>query len=54
MSDSVGGTKDMYVGERYAGKYFYDALGYCQNQVVIDQQGHGLFKCQGGSVSVYI
>ena len=54
MSDSVGGTKDMYVGERYAGKIFYDALGYCQNQVVIDQQGHGLFKCQGGSVSVYI
>lgn len=54
MSDSAGGSKQMYVGIQYAGRCFYDALHNKLEQVFIDECGYGNFLVEGGSVSVYI
>ncbi|MCR5451456.1 MAG: alpha-amylase [Lachnospiraceae bacterium] len=54
LSDAPGGTKKMYIGSSHAGQTFYDALGKCQNRIVIDEEGFGVFETDGGSVSVWI
>lgn len=54
MSDSIGGEKVMNVGKEYCGKVFYDYLGNCLENIVIDENGNGQFVVNGGSVSVYI
>ena len=47
-------TKKMYVGERYANETFVDILGYIPKEIHIDQNGYGLFKCDGISVSCWV
>ena len=54
MSDSVGGQKTMCVGIQYSGYIFYDYLGNCQEEIMIDENGYGNFPVLGGHVSVYI
>ena len=54
MSNAEGGSKRMWIGERFAGESFYDALGRCPEPVVIDEQGWGEFRTAGGSVSVWV
>lgn len=54
MSDSIGGSKKMYIGKEYVGKIFVDVLGCCSDEVYIDQEGYGCFYTNGGSVSVYM
>lgn len=54
MSDSIGGTKRMYVGIGFAKQYFYDALHHRSDEILIDEEGYGSFVCEGGSVSVFI
>ena len=54
MTDEKGGSKQMYIGKEYAGKYFVDALGNYKEEVKIDEQGYGIFYVEDGSVSVYI
>ena len=54
FSDKYDGSKRMYVGKRFAGKWFIDCLGYIGDEVVIDEDGFGDFKVIGGSVSVYV
>lgn len=54
VTDSVAGEKRMYVGKQFAGQKFYDALGNIETPVDIDAEGHGIFKVEGGSVSVWV
>lgn len=53
-TNGPGGFKDMYIGEKYAGKIFYDVLGNRDNKVIINDKGIGCFIVNGGSVSVWI
>lgn len=54
MSDNCGGCKQMNVGARLAGSVLYDCTGNMQETVYVDQEGNGIFYCQGGSVSVWV
>lgn len=54
MSIKEGRSKWMEVGVKFAGSTFIDALGNSTDAVIINQDGWGEFKCNGGSVSVYI
>ena len=44
----------MYIGKKFAGSEFIDTLGNCEDEVVIDDDGFGIFKVKGKSVSVWI
>ena len=54
MSDSAGGIKKMNVGTQFSGKIFVDALQHQNQEVVIDNDGCGIFSTDGGSVSVWM
>lgn len=54
MSNSEAGTKVMEMGKNYANKTFADALGKCNNEVTINEDGFGEFTCAPGSVSVWV
>lgn len=54
MSNGDEGSKTMEIGGRHAGKTFVDWVGGRAEKVVIDQDGKGEFKVNGGSVSVWI
>lgn len=53
-TDSISGTKKMYVGERFAGKKMIDAMNGVEAPVVIGKDGFGEFCVNGGSVSVWV
>ena len=54
FSDKFEGEKRMYVGKEYAGEKYIDALTHRMEEVIIDEEGFGLFKVHGGSASVYV
>ena len=54
MSDGAGGIKEMYVGAPFIGMTFTDALQHQNQEVVIDENGCGVFSTSGGCVSVYV
>lgn len=54
LTDSVSGSKRMFVGGQFAGCVFADALHNRPEKIVIDQEGYGLFTAEGGSVSVWM
>ena len=54
MSNAEGGSKRMYMGERFAGESFYDVLGKCPDPVTIGEDGWGEFHTDGGSVAVWM
>lgn len=54
LSDSVGGSKRMYVGTAHAGQEMFDAMGKIRESVFIDDSGCGEFSVSGGSVSVWV
>ncbi len=54
LSDSSGGEKEMYIGVKFAGKEFIDYLGNVDGSVMISPDGKGLFRCDGGSISVWV
>ena len=51
---SIGGQKIMNVGVQYQGDIYVDVLKNCLEEVIIDENGDGCFRCSHGSVSVYI
>ena len=53
-SNSYDAEKRMYVGTGFAGECFIDSLDNCPDVVHIDEQGCGVFKCKGKSVSVWV
>ncbi len=54
ISKTLDGEKNMYIGEQFAGNTFIDALGNCEDNVVINESGMGCFKVKGKSVSVWV
>ena len=54
MSNGAGGGKTINVGNRLANCVFYDYTGNVQETVYVDQEGNGIFYCNGGSVSVWV
>lgn len=52
MSDGPGGTKPMFVAR--SGATFRDATGAIGDVVTTGADGNGLFRCDGGSVSVWV
>ena len=54
MSDSIGGIKNMYIGEKFKNCQMYDALGKIEDIIQVDGNGNAEFRCNGGSVSVWI
>ena len=54
MSDGEGGSIQMNVGKNLANTVFYDITGNLSEKVYVDNEGNGIFYCNGGSVSVWI
>lgn len=54
MSNGEGGEKSMNVGSLNAGCTYRDYLGNVTDTVTVDENGNGIFRCNGGSVSIYI
>lgn len=54
MSNRDAAQIQMYIGERYAGQTFRDALGKVEEKMAIGEDGQGDFKCAAGSVSVWV
>lgn len=54
LSDSVGGTKRMYVGTALAGACMVDVMGRRRECIQISEDGFGEFAVDGGSVSVWV
>ncbi len=48
------GEKRMYIGKRHSGEIFIDALCNCEKEVIIDEEGFGIFKVSERSVSVWV
>ncbi len=54
ISNSYDGEKKMYIGMKYIGEKFIDALGNCEEEVTIDEEGYGIFKVKGKSASIWV
>ena len=54
LSNGDGGSLRMNVGSRFAGETFRDVLGNCPEESVIDEDGFGSFRTEGGNVSVWV
>ena len=54
ISDKYEASKRMYVGTKFAGERFFDALGNREDEITIGEDGFGDFIVNGGSVSVYV
>ncbi|KAF7904752.1 hypothetical protein EAF00_002086 [Botryotinia globosa] len=54
LSNAGPGEKRMFVGEMHAGEKWTDVLGWEQGEVEIGEDGWGVFKCPGTSVSVWV
>ena len=54
ISNAGDGEKKMYIGKKHAGKSFSDILNNCEEKLIIDEEGFGVFKVKGKSVSIWI
>lgn len=54
ISNAGDGVKRMYIGTQFAGEKFIDALGNCEEEVIIDEEGYGVFKVKEKSASVWV
>ena len=54
MTDRDGGSKVMYMGSKFIGCEMYDITGNVQDIVKVNEDGNAEFRCNGGSVSVWI
>lgn len=54
ISNMIDGEKRMYVGNHFSGEKFIDALNNCEEEIFIDNDGFGIFKVKGKSVSVWV
>lgn len=53
-TDSVGGTKHMYIGKQHGGKIMRDILHPTNPPVIINTEGAAEFTVAGGTVSVWL
>ena len=54
LTNSSSTNKRMYVGEIHSNEKFIDALGNSNNEVIIDEQGYGIFPVNEKSVSIWV
>jgi alpha-amylase len=54
ISNADPGQKRMFVGEEHKGETWTDLLGWQTDEVKIEDDGFGVFKCSGTSVSVWV
>ena len=54
ISNKNDTEKRMYIGKDYAGEKMLDAIGNCNEEVIIDGEGYGVFKVKAKSVSVWV
>lgn len=54
ISKAGDGEKRMYIGEKFAGSKFIDALGNCEEEVEVEENGWADFKVKGKSASVWV
>lgn len=54
MSNKGPGEIRMAVGDMHKGQVWTDVLGWHTEEVTIDEDGYGLFKCHGTSVSIWV
>lgn len=54
ISNKYDSEKRMYIGKELAGEEFIDAIGNCEEKVIIDEEGFGNFKVKAKSVSVWV
>lgn len=54
LSNGAAGEKSIFVGEEWAGRAFYDYLGFVKDPVFVDDDGLGDFKVSAGSISCWI
>lgn len=54
VDDGPGGKKKMYIGKNHANEIFVDCLNNVLEEVIIDEDGYGIFLVNGGSVSIWI
>lgn len=48
------GYKTMFIGKHFAGKTFIDFTANRNDEIIININGEAVFKCNGGSVSVWV
>ena len=48
------GYKTMQIGKQFVGKTFIDIIGNRQEEITINNNGEAEFRCNGGSVSVWV
>lgn len=53
LTNECQNQKRMYVGRQHAGETYRDVLENRQEEVVVDEEGYGVFFVEGGSISVY-
>ena len=54
ISTAGENQKRMYVGTQNEGNRYIDAIGNCEEEVIIDSDGCGNFRVNPRSVSVWI
>lgn len=54
MSDGPEGEKSMYIGLQHANEVYIDITGNTSNEILIDENGIGQFKVNGGSYHIYV
>jgi alpha-amylase len=53
LTNRKGDAKAMDVGMQHAGETWIDVLGNESREVVIDEEGYGVFSCKDGSLSIW-
>ncbi len=54
LDDGPGGSKTMNVGFKNRGRTMIDISGNTNKEVILDDEGNGLFSVDGGSFGIYI
>ncbi|KAF2843512.1 glycoside hydrolase family 13 protein [Patellaria atrata CBS 101060] len=54
MSNAEENEKRMAVGEMHKGEVWTDVLSWSKREVIIDDEGYGLFSCPATSMAVYV
>ncbi|QHM75116.1 Cytoplasmic alpha-amylase [Mixta theicola] len=54
LSNGGDGEKPIDLGEAFAGTCWHDYLGHRQESITLDERGRARFRCNAGSVSVWV
>ena len=54
ISNKYDTQKRMFISTKYAGEKFIDSLGNCEDEIIIDNEGYGIFKVKAKSISIWV